>query len=292
VRHFSFYGGSCFVLLLLVTVKANMILDETLEVIKARYGLRFKTISIGKLVAGIYFTAVKLSNGYSGMAYTVAGSDDSCTTNRSRGFGAFTPGNFEGQKISDLFTHPDQSCFIKTVQLAVINALSSELLTGQEYRIIENKDPFDLLDLQVPKQICVVGAFVSYLKKTVELNCHLKIIELNENAVPAEYKKYLVPAALTEKTLAQSDVVIITGSTLANHTLDNLLDIIPPATQVLLVGPTSSILPDILFSRGVNLIGATRVTDTEKMFQLIAEGASGFHLFKNCAIKICLVNES
>jgi len=269
-----------------------MILDETLGVIKARYGIRFNTFSIEKLVAGIYFTAVKLSNGYSGMAYTVPDSDDCYTKNRNRGFGAFTPGNFKGQKIADLFTHPDQSCFIKTVQLAVINALSAELLTEPEYRIIENTDPFDLLDLQVSKQVCVVGAFISYLKKTVELNCHLKIIELNEDAVPGEYKQYMVPAGLAEKALVQSDIVIITGSSLANHTLDKLLDIIPATTQVLLVGPTSSILPDILFNRGVNLIGATRVTDSEKTFQLIAEGASGFHLFKSCAIKICLVNES
>ena len=269
-----------------------MILDETLEVIKARYGLRFNTISIEKLVAGIYFTAVKLSNGCSGMAFTVSNSEDSCATNRNRGFGDFTPGNFKGRKITDLFTHTDQSCFIKTVQLAVINALSSELLTETEYRIIENTDPFDLLDLQSPKQVCVVGAFMSYLRKTVDLNCTLKIIELNADAVLDEYKQYLVPAGLTGKTLAQSDVVIITGSSLANHTLDNLLESIPPPTQVLLVGPTSSILPDILFKRGVNLIGATRVTNSEKMFELIAEGASGFHLFKSCAIKICLVNES
>jgi uncharacterized protein (DUF4213/DUF364 family) len=269
-----------------------MILNETLELIKSRYGHRINSVTIEKLVAGIYFTAVKLSNGYCGLAYTVSDSDDSCASNRNRGFGDFTPGNFTGQKVTSLFTYPDQSCFIKTIRLAAMNALSAELMTEPGYTIIENKDPFELLDLAAPKQVCVVGAFLSYLKKTVESGSSLKVIELNETAVPDEYKQFLVPAGKTEEVIAQSDVVIITGSSIANHTLDGLLEIIPEEAQVILVGPTSSLLPDIFFKRGVDFIGSTRITDTEKMFQLIAEGASGFHLFKSCAVKICLVNES
>lgn len=271
---------------------SNMILDETLELIKSRYGQQLEAISIEKLVAGIYFTAVKLSSGYCGLAYTVPDPDDTCATNRSRGFGDFTPGNFNGRKVTDLFMHSDQSCFIKTIQLAVMNALSVWLITKSAFKIIENTDPFDLLDLSAPKRVCVVGAFLSYLKKTVESGSYLQIVELNEAAVPFEFKQFLVPAGKTEDAIAQSEIVIITGSSIANHTLDRLLAIIPATTQVLLVGPTSSLLPDVLFKRGVNFIGSTRITDTEKMFQLIAEGASGFHLFKSCAIKICLVNES
>ncbi len=269
-----------------------MILDETLELIKSRYGHRLDTITIEKLVAGIYFTAVKLSGGYSGLAYTVNDSDDSCASNRTRGFGIFTPGNFSGQKVTDLFTHTDQSCFIKTVQLAVMNALSAELMEDSDYQILENKDPFDLLDLSAPKRVCVVGAFLSYMKKTLESGSTLQIVELNDAAVPDEYKPFLVHAGKSEEVIAQSDIVIITGSSLANHTLDDLLKIIPVHTRVILVGPTSSLLPDVFFSRGVDLIGATRITDPDRMFQLIAEGASGFHLFKSCAVKICLVNES
>lgn len=269
-----------------------MILNETLELIKLRYGKRINNVTIEKIVVGIYFTAVKLSSGYCGLAYTISDSGGSCVSNRNRGFGDFTPGNFSGQKVTSLLTHPDQLCFINTIKLAALNALSAELLTQPGYTIIVNKDPFELLDLSVPKQICVVGAFLSYLKKTIESGNILKIIELNTTAVPDEYKQFLVPAGKSEEILAQSDVVIITGSSIANHTVDGMLEIIPEKAQVILVGPTSSLLPDVFFNRGVDFIGSTRITDTEKMFQLIAEGASGFHLFKSCAVKICLVNES
>lgn len=268
-----------------------MLLDDTFGLIKSRYGSRFNDITIEKLAAGIFLTGIKLSNGYSGLASNETDRKDSCSYNRSRGFGDFTPGNFKGRKVVDLFSLPDPSCFIRTVQLAAMNALSAELITEPGYRIIENTDPIELIDLTLKKQVCVVGAFLSYIKKIAESNSELKIIELNENAVPEEYRRYFVPAEHSEDVIARCDVVIITGASLANDTLDRLLEIIPAQTTVILVGPTSGLLPDVLFAKGVNIIGSTRITDAGKMFELVAEGAAGFHLFKSCATKICIVNE-
>jgi uncharacterized protein len=269
-----------------------MIIEETLEIIKIKYGHRYNTVTIEQLVAGIYFTAVKLSSGYSGLAFTNLNSPDCCTQNRNKGFGEFTPGNFKGRKVADLFDLPDQSCFIKTIQLAVMNAISAELIAESDYRIIENQDPVELIDFQGKKRVSVVGAFLSYIKKIAETKCTLHIVELNEAAVPDEYKQYLVSSQQADEAISQSDIVIITGASLANDTLDKLLELIPLKTRVIVVGPTSSLLPDVLFVRGVNLIGATRITDTEKMLELVAQGAAGFHLFRTCAAKICLVNES
>lgn len=269
-----------------------MIIDQTFEVIKARYGQQLNKLTIEKLVAGVYLTAVKLSSGYCGLASNDLNSQDCCAHNRNRGFGDFTPGNFKGQKVADLFDISKPSCFIKTLQLAVMNALSAELVTGSKYRIIENLDPIELIELKGKQQVCIVGAFLSYIKKIAESDSVLKIIELNENAVPEEYRRYYVPAELSENVLAHSDIVIITGASLANNTLDKLLEVITEKAKVILVGPTSSLLPDVLFAHGVDIIGATRITDTSKMLQLVAEGASGFHLFNYCASKICIVNES
>lgn len=269
-----------------------MIIDETFKLIEARYGQRLNAVTIEQFVAGVYLTAIKLSTGYSGLASNDLNSLDCCTHNRNRGFGDFTPGNFKGRKLVDLFNHTEQSCLFKTLKLAAMNALSAELIAESKYRIIENLDPIELLDLSEKKQVCIVGAFLSYIKKIAESNSVLKIIELNENAVPEEYRPYYIPAELSEDALAHSDMVIITGSSLANDTLDKLLEVIPGKAKVILVGPTSGLFPEVLFSRGVDIIGSTRVTDSGKMLELVAEGASGFHLFKYCASKICIINES
>ena len=269
-----------------------MIIEETFEVIKARYGQQLNTVTIEKLVAGLYLTAVKLSTGYSGLASNDMNSANNCTHSRKRGFGDFTPGNFKAQKVTDLFAIPEPTCFIKTVQLAVMNALSAELLGESKYKVIQNLDPMELIDLSEKKQVCVIGAFLSYIKKITESNSELKIIELNENAIPEEYRQYYVPPEFAEDVIVKSDFVIITGASLANDTLDRLLEMIPAKIQVILVGPTSGLIPDVLFARGVDIMGATRITDSDKMLELVAEGAAGFHLFNYCATKIYIVNES
>ena len=45
-----------------------------------------------------------------------------------------------------------------------------------------------------------------------------------------------------------SDVIVITGSTLINNTLDNILNIIPTNKQVIVVGPSASLIPDVFIS--------------------------------------------
>lgn len=269
-----------------------MIIDETFKLIETQYGQRLNTVTIEQIVAGVYLTAIKLSSGYSGLASNDLNSLDCCTHNRNRGFGDFTPGNFKGRKLVDLFNYTEQSCLFKTLKLAAMNALSAELIAESKYRIIENLDPIELIDLSEKKQVCVVGAFLSYIKKIAVSDSVLKIIELNENAVPEEYRQYYIPAELSEDALAHSDIVIITGSSLANDTLDKLLEVIPSKAKVILVGPTSGLFPDVLFRRGIDIIGSTRITDSDKMLELVAEGAAGFHLFNYCASKICIINES
>lgn len=269
-----------------------MILDNTYKVILEKYGQRIETIAIEQLVVGIYFTAVKLSSGYGGLAYTNLDSLDCCVHNRAMGFGEFTPGNFKGRKVFDFFAHKNRSCLNKTVELAIMNALSAELLAESNYKIIENMDPIELVNLQGGARVCVVGAFLSYIKRIAQTDCILQIVELNETAVPDDFKPYLVSPDLSGKAISSSQIVFITGASLSNNTLDELLELISPGAQVIIVGPTSSLIPDVLFDHKVNVLGAIRITDSDKMLELVAEGASGFHLFKSCASKICILNES
>ena len=75
-----------------------------------------------------------------------------------------------------------------------------------------------------------------------------------------------------EEVLPRADVVIITGTALANGTIDRLLELSKNAREKGLVGPTASIFPDPIFRHGVTLIGGVRVTDGEKIIQIISEG--------------------
>ena len=136
-----------------------------------------------------------------------------------------------------------------------------------------------------------MGAFNSYIQKISAANNQLFVLELNKEALHDEYKKFYVPADEYNKVLPKSDVVVITGLTLVNNTLDSILAAIGSNTQVIVTGPSSSLIPDILFRNKVNIIGATRITKPELLFKIASQFGAGFHLFQYCAQKICIINE-
>jgi len=268
-----------------------MILQETYDLLHSKYNSYIENITIEKIQIGLFLTAVKLSNGYCGVATSDLDSTINCCHKQKREFGDFTPGKINGQKVSDLFNYSANSQILDRVKHATLNAVSSEIIAKSNYRIIEDKDPFDLLDLSGQKSICLVGAFQSYISKISGTNHKLKVLELNENALSDEQKQYYVAAENASEVLPFADIIIITGLTIANNTLDDLLSHIPVNRQVVVVGPTSGLVPDILFKHNINIIGSTRITNPDMMFTVVSEGGAGFHLFKYCAQKICILNE-
>lgn len=265
------------------------ILEETLTRLKWMYGERFDEVTIEKVTAGIFMTMVQISTGSCGISVTGDGQRGLPYQAGKRNSGPFSPGQFYGQRISDLFRTTAESPLLEVIRLSVMNALSAEIILHSDYHVIVDADPVDLLDLDNAMRVVVVGAFRSYIQKFAESRHHLTVLELKKDALTPEQQKYFMPASRAESAMKQADIIFITGSTLANNTLDDLLTFAPQAATVVLVGPSSGLIPDVLFSRGVSLIGATRIVDPEKASRLISEGAAGYHLFQGCAQKICLI---
>ena len=74
-----------------------------------------------------------------------------------------------------------------------------------------------------------------------------------------------------------------------NNTIDELLGSVGAGTQVIVTGPSGSIIPDILFDNKVTIIGAVRITDPDILFRIAGEGGTGYHLFEYGAQKICIL---
>jgi uncharacterized protein (DUF4213/DUF364 family) len=238
---------------------------------------------------GVLLSAVLLSDGSCGVSSSAIDTYAHCDK-KSRDFGDFSPLKIKGQKVIGLFETGKKSNLIDTLRIAVLNAISSKLLKTSDYKIIENTDPIDLIDLSSNKTITVVGGFQTYIQKISETNNKLYVLELNENVLSEEQKQFYIPADKYASILPASDIIIITGLTLVNNTIDGLLSSISPNAQVIVTGPSSSIIPDILFENKVNIIGATRITDSDLLFSIVGEAGAGYHLFKYCAQKICVVN--
>jgi len=267
-----------------------MILDETFSFLKTECKVQIENLIIEEARIGAHLSAVKLSDSSYGTASTLVDNQHH-QPKEQRDFGDFTPTKITGQKVSFLFEIEKKSNIIDTLRIAVLNAISSKLLSSGKYKVIEDADPIELIDLDIKKTVTIVGAFQSYIRKISATDNELYVLELNKNALTDEHKKYYIPAEGYREILPKSDIVIITGLTLVNNTIDGLLEAISPNSKVIVTGHSSSLVPDILFRNKVNIIGATRIINPDLLFSIVSEFGAGFHLFKYCAQKICIVNE-
>lgn len=115
------------------------------------------------------------------------------------------------------------------------------------------------------KDVALVGRF-SFIQQLRSIARNLWVIE----QYPAEDE---YPAGSAVDLLPQADVVAITGSTLVNHTLDELLALCHPRTTVIVLGPSTPFSP-VLFDHGVNIICGTRVIDESSFFRTVGQAAS------------------
>jgi uncharacterized protein len=265
-----------------------MIIDQTYSLLKEKYKNKLNNLVISDIRIGLFLTAVRLSDNTYGTSATLSDDYPHCTK-INRDFGDFTPLKIRGKKVSDLFETRKESKIILTIKIAVLNAVSSGIISSGNYKVLENCDPFELLDLHSQKTITIVGAFHSYIRKISETKNKLFVLELNRNALADDQKQFYVPANEYKNILPDSDIVIITGLTLVNQTIDGLLAAISKSTLVIVTGPSSSIIPDILFANNVNIIGATRITKPDILFDIVSESGTGYHLFEYCAQKISIL---
>ncbi len=92
--------------------------------------------------------------------------------------------------------------------------------------------------------------------------------------------------------IAKADVLIITGVTLLNHTLEEILQAAGPHAEIAVIGPTASLLPEALFQRGVRVVGGVWVQKPDELLDVLAAGGSGYHFFDDLAARIVIENKA
>jgi uncharacterized protein len=99
---------------------------------------------------------------------------------------------------------------------------------------------------------------------------------------------HFVPAEQSQEVIKRADVLIITGVTLINHTLEEILRNAGPDREIAVMGPTASLLPEPLFERGVRIVGGVRVERPDSLLDVLAVGGSGYHFFDHLAARVVL----
>jgi len=266
-----------------------MIIEENVEYLKKFYPAMLG-ITIAELRIGSNMMAVKLSDGSLGLASSEVDDHIHCAK-ENRDYGEFTPLKITGRTIGQLFETSKSPSLINTLKVAVLNAVSGSINREKGTTVMRGVDLTDLLRPGEEHKVVIVGAFHTYISKIAASGRPLRVLELNPDAMLPAHMQYFSPAHEFPQVLSDAGIVIITGLTMVNNTFDELLQACPADAQIAVIGPSSNLIADVLFSKNIEIIGSTLITKPEVLFDLVSQGAAGYHLFEYCAEKIFLVNK-
>ncbi len=222
-------------------------------------------LTVEKACIGLGYTGVKLSSGHAGLCHTLSHEmSPYCCQVSDRA------GKIAGSQAIDIaYMSKSWDVSQSVLGFATLNALS-QVFFGTEAAsyLLKRSNVIDELQVKSTSNVVMIGGLGPLIRTLREKSKSLFIIERSSLL----REEGMFPDTAAEELLPNADVVIATGSTLANGTLDRILDLSKKAEEVALVGPSANVIPDPLFERGVTLIGGARVLDAEKMLQIIAEG--------------------
>lgn len=272
---------------------SGSILGETIAAIEAILGAELDAITVERAVAGLFFTGVKLDNGSAGACATPIKTIPEAVCCPSSAMAMPFPGKLRGRRAADLAREAlSEHGIRRAIGIAAVNALAEHCWSRRphpEVTLRPGLDAFDATEIRPGEKVVVVGAFIPFLKELKRRGQSYLVLEQDPATLKADELPFFRPAEMAAEVLPGADVVLITGATLVNRTLEDLLALARPDTRVTVVGPTVGMRPEAFLARGADVLGCVRITDPDAFLDLLAEGGSGYHFFGRSAQKLALV---
>jgi len=240
------------------------------EKIKEALSLISRGNRIKRLVIGVVYTGVQLDSGGCGVAYTFQ-AGVSCGHEL-----AGSAGRFGGMRAGEVIQFlGSDSLLDSSIALATANALIGTLHSGKDFI---RGDILDVLDLAGGDRVLMVGSFFPVMEKLKNRGIHCDAVDLvpKEGALAAGEVNHLLP---------ESDVAIITATSIINSTIDRLLELSKGCREVVILGSSTPMVQEAFRGTPVTCLSGIRVADAEQVFRVISEGG-GFRYFKNYTEKI------
>ena len=259
----------------------NIFLQECIREIEQAVDL--DSITVERAVFGLFFSGVKLSTGHGGLCFTPVKEIPEAVCCPSSAKAMPFSGKLKGRGVraylEDIFS---ENILRRTLGIAALNALSTlvwDKTEHPEYELLLGVDAFDEIDVKKYQKSVVVGALVPIIRKLMQENADFHILEKDSRTLKEREMPYYLPPERAGECVPEADLLVITGATILNDTLPGLLAIAKKDAEILVVGPTASMLPDCLFSKGVTMLGGIQVTKADELLDIISEGGSGYHFF-------------
>ncbi len=227
----------------------DQLIDQSLS--KAR-GRQIKEVR-----AGLGYTCVLLEDDACGLSYTFRSDlGTSC---------GIIPeaGSLNGKNSETLIPWAKEKNFLKAaIGLATVNAvLNSSISSWDDGNVI------GILDVKPTEIFGMVGDFAPILSKIKTLTDNIYVFERNTAKGEGLYPESAIPMYLPE-----CDVIVITATSIINHTIDSILPYCKNAREICIVGASTPLCNEIFMDHGVTTLAGSIVKDPEQILKIVSQG--------------------
>ncbi|MHA2430841.1 MAG: Rossmann-like domain-containing protein [Promethearchaeota archaeon] len=259
-----------------------MILEKTLELLSQIY--RYHKIlppNVSRVIVGLGYTGVELATyayePFLGIAQTLPSVIHNTDCSKINFAGKLTELSF-----TELITWSLEPLSLKkTIGIAALNAASQHILAVKNPYVELKEELIDYLNINKKTRINFIGFIGPMVKKIKKITKNIIIVDdnpitktlLNEFNIKSNIDQ------LNEQEL-NIDILFCTGTSILNGTLEDIISIFKKkANHIVIVGPTISFIPDILFDYGVDIVGGMKILNSEVTLKILQEGG-GTRSFK------------
>ncbi len=172
------------------------------------------------------------------------------------------------ERLKDMVSSPNP--LDKVLGVALINALSSYLIRQDGVLRASPEIAEDVPSLLVSegiRSVLVVGNMAPLVRRLREVGMEVFVTERN----PAVRCGGAYPDTSFPRLARGVEAAVITGATLVNDTLDNILEALTHAFKIL-VGPTAGAYPPLLVPKHVEAVASMVVEDVEAVKRVLRLG--------------------
>jgi uncharacterized protein len=243
---------------------------------------------------GVFYTGVEISSGDVGVAFTPRDLNDTvcCPKSAARAPPAGHLIASTAWKTAEFALSP--SALRRAIGIATLNALSAAAINQNglpKGTLLENVDALEAARVAPDDKVAMVGAFVPFIRKLRGRVADLKVIDKHRDALKPNEQSLWVPPERAANALKGASVVILSGSTLVEGGIDELLEFAKSARVRVMAGPTTPMWARPFFARGIDVLGGIQVLNGKDLLTVVSQGGSGY-FFESAARKVCVAASS
>lgn len=222
---------------------------------------------VKRAILGLFYAFSEIEKGGAGLAYIDRDLISSCCEARDISF---------WKEPADLLVkyYLQGTGLESFLALSIINALINHSKELNRHPLYE--DPFQEITLEKEDKVLMIGYFEPLFKK---LSGKVKSIIVVEKEEGKGFEKLL------RNGMDGLKVAIVTSATLANKTFHTYLSILKDIPEVILMGPSTPLCPEIFKYTPVTWLCGVKVKDSELLFRLVCEGKGTPVFFKKGALE-------